>query len=311
MKKTFLIILFALISFSINAQVSPLSVKGTNIVDDKGNIIHLRGVSFSWHNWWSQYYTANMVNEMKNSWHCNIVRASIGIGPSNDYVQDPQKGQSCLDSVVLAAIKQNLYVIIDFHAHELNTKVAASFFKKQAKKYGSYPNVIFELFNEPVNQPWSELKEYAQNISKIIRKYSKNIILMGTPQWCQQINLAINNPIKGIDNLMYTFHFYANTHKEVLRESMEKALKAGVPVFISECGAMSADGSGEINEEEFGKWIDLAESYNIAEIFWSIADKEEVCSMLKPNTNPYLPLKDHDITEWGLFVKKYLLEHNK
>ena len=92
---------------------------------------------------------------------------------------------------------------------------------------------------------------------------------------------------------------------------MGKALKAGVPVFISECGAMSADGSGEINEEEFGKWIDLAESYNIAEIFWSIADKEEICSMLKPNTNPYLPLKDHDITEWGLFVKKYLLEHNK
>lgn len=311
MKKLFFLLILSLLCFDITAQVSPLRVRGVNLVDENGKVVRLRGVSFSWHNWWGQYYTANMVSEMKNSWHCNIVRASIGVGPSNDYVKNSDYAQKCLDAVVSEAVKQNLYVIIDFHSHDLEKKTAISFFKIQAKKYGHYPNVIFELFNEPVNQPWDELKKYAVEVSKVIRKYSDNLILMGTPQWCQQINLAVTSPIEDVDNLMYTLHFYANTHKEPLRVSMEKAVKAGVPVFVSECGSMSADGNGKINEEEFFKWTNLMEKYSIPMIFWSIADKDEVCSVIKPNTNPDTPLKDSDITDWGKICKDYITEHNK
>jgi len=311
MKKLFSVILLSALCFHICAQVSPLNVKGGHLVDSKGGIMSLRGVSFSWHNWWGQYYTANMVKELKQTWHCNIVRASIGIGPSNDYVKNPEYAQKCIDNVVLEAIKQDIYVIIDFHSHDLDKKAALNFFKIQAKKYGNYPNVIFELFNEPVNQSWDELKKYAVSLSKVIRKYSNNLILMGTPQWCQQINLAVTSPIEGISNMMYTLHFYANTHKEPLRESLEKALKAGVPVFVSECGSMSADGNGKINEEEFSKWLSLMEQYKLPMIFWSMADKEEVCSILKPNTDPDAPLKDTNITDWGKLCKDYILEHNK
>jgi len=311
MKKIFIVLILSILSFYSNAQVSALSVKGINLVDESGKIVNLRGASFSWHNWWGQYYTANMVEQMKKSWHCNIIRASIGIGPSNDYVKNPDYAQKCLDNVVNEAINQNLYVIIDFHSHDLDKKTAISFFKTQAKKYGHYPNVIFELFNEPVNQSWDELKQYALEVSKTIRKYSKNLIIMGTPQWCQQINLAVVSPIEGIDNMMYTLHFYANTHKEPLRKSMEDALKAGVPVFVSECGAMSADGNGKVNDEEFDKWTTLMERYNVPMIFWSLADKEEVCSILKPRTDPEAPLKDVSLTDWGLKCKKYISEHNK
>ncbi|MBQ3656241.1 MAG: glycoside hydrolase family 5 protein [Bacteroidales bacterium] len=311
MKKLFFVVLMCVLCFNIDAQVAPLHVQGINVVNAKNEIVNLRGVSFSWHNWWGQYYTANMVKELKNAWHCNIVRASIGVGPSNDYIKNPEYALKCLDNVVDEAIKQDLYVIIDFHSHDLDPKAALNFFKIQAKKYGSYPNVIFELFNEPVNQSWDELKKYAVSISKVIRKYSDNLILMGTPQWCQQINLAVSSPIEGVDNLMYTLHFYANTHKEPLRASLEKAVKAGVPVFVSECGSMSADGNGKINEEEFSKWLSLMEQYKLPMIFWSMADKEEVCSLLRPNTDPDGPLKDATITDWGKLCKNYLLEHNK
>ena len=124
MKKIFFVILLSALCFDICAQVSPLSVRKGNVVDSKGEIMHLRGVSFSWHNWWGQYYTANMVKELKETWHCNIVRASIGVGPSNDYVKNPEYAQKCIDNVVSEAIKQNMYVIIDFHSHDLDLKAA-------------------------------------------------------------------------------------------------------------------------------------------------------------------------------------------
>ncbi len=108
MKKIFFVILLSALCFDICAQVSPLSVRKGNVVDSKGEIMRLRGVSFSWHNWWGQYYTANMVKELKETWHCNIVRASIGIGPSNDYVKNPEYAQKCIDNVVSAAVKKGI-----------------------------------------------------------------------------------------------------------------------------------------------------------------------------------------------------------
>ncbi|MBR4264691.1 MAG: glycoside hydrolase family 5 protein [Bacteroidales bacterium] len=311
MKKILTLLIICLAYNSLLGQVSPLSLKGTKIVDDKGDIVKLYGMSFSWHNWWGKYYNANYTSQLKNDWNCNVVRASIGVAEKNDWIKNSFYAQQCLDNVVTEAINQNLYVIIDFHSHELKLKEAIRFFGIQAKKYGKYPNVIFEIFNEPVNQTWPELKKYAEDVCKVIRKYSDNLILMGTPQWNQQLLMAVEDPIKGFDNLMYTLHFYSGTHKDGLRRILKKALDAGLPVFVSECGAMSADGRGVINESEFNIWVDLLEKYDVPIILWSIADKEETCSILKPDTDPDAHIDDSVLTEWGLMCKKFISEHNK
>lgn len=301
-------VMLAVLSSPIFAQVSPLTVKDSKIIDVRGKAVDLYGISFSWHNWWGQYYVPNMVAQLKNDWHCNLIRASIGVAQSNDYIENPAYAQKCIDNVVKEAIKQNMYVVIDFHSHVLREKEAIKFFTTQAKKYGDSPNVIFELFNEPVNQPWPVLKEYAEVVGKAIRKYSKNIILMGTPQWDQCIMEAANNPVEGVDNLMYTFHFYANSHREELRTQLEIALEVGVPVFISECGAMGADGGGVINEREFNLWAELAEKNHVPMVLWAISDKDEMCSILRPGTSPEKKLDDSDLTGWGLFCKQFCLD---
>ncbi|RHO89192.1 hypothetical protein DW049_03755 [Ruminococcus sp. AF41-9] len=67
---------------------------------------------------------------------------------------------------------------------------------------------------------------------KTIRTYDKkNIILVGTPVWSQDVDVAADSPIKGYSNLMYTFHFYAATHKEMYREKVKAAVKKGLPVL--------------------------------------------------------------------------------
>ena len=64
----------------------------------------------------------------------------------------------------------------------MHTAEAKAFFGKMAQKYGKYPHVLYELYNEPVEDKWEDLKVYAKTIITEIRKYDPdNIILMGCP----------------------------------------------------------------------------------------------------------------------------------
>ena len=73
-----------------------------------------------------------------------------------------------------------------------------------------YPNVIYEIFNEPDYETWPEVKAYSEEVIKTIRAIDPdNIILVGSPRWDQDIHLPAADPIKGYANLMYTVHFYA------------------------------------------------------------------------------------------------------
>ena len=78
-----------------------------------------------------------------------------------------------------------------------------------AKKYGKHPNIIYEIYNEPLKISWDTvIKPYAEKVIEAIRKIDKNnIIVVGTPHWSQDVDNASENPIKGYKNIAYTLHF--------------------------------------------------------------------------------------------------------
>ena len=43
-----------------------LAVEGIQLVNQKGDPVVLRGVSFGWSNWWSQFYNEGAVNWLVN-----------------------------------------------------------------------------------------------------------------------------------------------------------------------------------------------------------------------------------------------------
>ena len=51
---------------------------------------------------------------------------------------------------------------------------------------------------------------------------------------------------------MYTLHFYAGTHGAELRQRIDSALSAGLPIFVSEWGTSRADGSGGVKKAGAG-----------------------------------------------------------
>lgn len=288
-----------------------LQVKGSQLCDQNGNPVVLRGVSFGWHNLWPRYYTKKTVKWLADDWHANVIRAAMGIQLEENYLEFPEHALKCITTVVDAAIKNDLYVIIDWHAHTLHTEEAKAFFGQMAQKYGKYPNVIYELYNEPVEDSWDDLKTYASTVIAEIRKYDPdNIILMGCPHWDQDIDKCAASPIKGVSNVMYTLHFYAATHKDYLRERLAKAVDGGLPVFVSESAGMEASGDGPLAPEEHQKWIDLLEAKKVSWVNWSISDKNETCSMILPSANPEGKWTEKQLKPWGQLVRNTLRKYN-
>lgn len=233
------------------AEHGALRVSGTHLVDEHGNSVQLKGVSSMWLNWEEDGYAEDKagLHYMRDNWNLSVIRAAMGIEADDEsptYLTDPAHAKAQVEKIVQNAIDLGVYVIIDWHDHEAiaHQAQAQAFFDEMAEKYGDVPNVLYEVFNEPLDLSWAgELKPYHEALRDTIRaKDANNVIILGTPNWDQDVDVAAQSPVAG-DNLMYTLHFYSCTHTAYpFLDRASNALNAGLPLFVSEWGAATADG---------------------------------------------------------------------
>ncbi|HMK17098.1 MAG TPA: glycoside hydrolase family 5 protein [Chitinophagaceae bacterium] len=314
MKAVFNILFLGMMFFTSHSQIvklhGQLKVKGTALVDEKGNDVVLHGMSFGWHNWWARFYNAGAVHELATKWNCTVLRAAMGVEPDSGYLKSPERSIELMKNVIDACIKENIYVIIDWHDHNIHQKEAVEFFSMMSKQYGKYSHVLYEIYNEPDRETWPEVKAYSEAVIKAIRSNDPdNIILVGSPHWSQDLHIAAADPIQGYDNLMYTMHFYAGTHKKWLRDRTDEAMKKGLPVFISECAGMEATGDGPLDNNEWEAFVRWMDEKKLSWIGWSVSDKKETCSVLERSASSNGNWADTDIKEWGRLIKSYLINY--
>jgi endoglucanase len=302
------------------ALLPALYVEGTTLkAQGSDQPVVFRGVSLGWHNIWPRFYNAGAVKTLKEDWGVPIIRAAIGAdnharadnpGIPDGFMGNPELGLDCLYKVIDAAIENGMYVIADWHSHVLHKAEAAEFFGAVATRYADCPNVIYELYNEPVEDSWADLKAYAEELCALIDSISTvhPLILMGCPHWDQDIHIVPEDPVTSYDNLMYTVHFYAATHKDYLRERCDLALAAGIPVFISECASCECTGDGPIDGESWQAWNDWAKARGISMMAWSISDKVETCSMLTKEASSEGPWEEAVVKPWGRDVQAWIQE---
>lgn len=311
------ILLLLLVCCFIIPQAQPvkehgaLQVKGTQLVDAKGQPLVLRGMSFGWHNFWPRFYNKKAVAWLAKDWQCTVVRAAMGIELDGGYLHDSAGAIEKVESVVEGALKEGIYVIVDWHSHNINRAEALRYFQRVAKKYGQYPNLIYEIFNEPDQETWPEVKAYSEELIAAIRAIDPdNIILVGHPHWDQDIHIVADDPIKGATNIMYTVHYYAATHKQWLRDRTDAAIQKGIPIFISESAGMEATGNGPLDEAEWNRWIDWAEQRKISWITWSVSDKDETCSVLQKSAASTGGWKQNDLKASGIKSRELLRSYH-
>jgi len=153
-----------------------------------------------------------------------------------------------------------------------------------AQTYAAVPNVLYETFNEPIGQSWTQvIKPYHEQIVSTIRRFTTNIVILGTPFYSQRVDEASQNPVAG-SNLAYTIHFYAAAaaHGSELRNRVSTALSNGVAVFGTEWGLCEAWGNGNLDYSAAQTWLDFFQQHHIADANWAVSDKDESCSALIP-----------------------------
>jgi endoglucanase len=71
---------------------------------------------------------------------------------------------------------------------------------------------------------------------------------------------------------------------------------------------MKADGNSAIDYQSWDEWIDWMETNKISWVNWSIADKNETCSMLKTSAGDTGNWKEEDLKESGIKTREKLRE---
>lgn len=288
-----------------------LSVEGTKIVDKNKQEFQLKGVSTHSIAIYSQYINEETFKEMRDNWNINVIRIAMYSNPNDGYTKELH---SKVKEAVNYATDLGLYVIIDWHILQDNNpntykNEAISFFEEMASEFKNNKNVLYEICNEPNGDvTWDkDIKPYAEEVISKIRAIDTNaIIIVGTPKWSQDVDIVANNPITDYENIMYTLHFYAATHKDELRKKLKIAHEKGLPIFVTEFGISDASGNGTISEEEGDKWIDLLNSYNISWVCWNLSNKNETSAILNSNCNKTTGFQESDFSQEGKWLLKKL-----
>lgn len=300
------------------SQHGQLSVKNGQLVDKSGKGYQLRGMSTHGLTWFPEFVNESAFRTLRDDWNTNVVRLAMYVdewGNGQCYMGNKSGSLELLEKGVDICIKLDMYVIIDWHV--LNpgdpskyTNEAKSFFETVSKRYAKYPNVIYEICNEPNGgASWSgNIKPYAEKIIPVIRKNAPNsVIIVGTPTWSQEIDKPLSDPLN-YKNVMYAFHFYAATHAG-LRSNVENCVAQGLPVFVSEFGTCDASGGGANDFNETQKWLSYFDKQGISYCNWSICNKDETCSVLRPGTSANGNWSESDLTENGKWIRNWFRKH--
>ncbi|MBR6379685.1 MAG: cellulase family glycosylhydrolase [Fibrobacter sp.] len=314
LKRLLLLLFFAFVTFAnaevINARPSvngKLHVQGTDLFDEQGNQVVLKGASTHGLTWFPQFVNNGLFHQLSREWNTNLIRLAMY---SDDYVNgDRKKNLEVLRKGVQYAIENDMYVMVDWHIltdnnPNQNLAEAINFFNMMAREYADIPNVIFEICNEPNGDcTWEDIKEYANIIIPVIRRHKPDaLILIGTPNFDREIQEPAKDPV-AFENVMYAFHFYATSHKGESLTLLKEVVGGGTPIFITESGLCEASGDGKIDLESVKLWYATLDSLHLSYTIWSMSNKEEESAMVLSDSRAVEYLTDDDLSLSGLYAR--------
>ncbi|MFC4149831.1 glycoside hydrolase family 5 protein, partial [Micromonospora mangrovi] len=256
--------------------------------------IQLRGMSTHGLQWFGSCYNDASLDALATDWQADLLRISMYV-QEQGYETNPTGFTNQVNTLVDKTEARGMYALIDFHTltpgdPTYNLERAKTFFAAVSARNASKTNVIYEITNEPNGVSWSTIKNYAEQVIPVIRANDPDaVIIVGTRGWSSlgvseggNSDEIVNNPVNAA-NIMYTFHFYAASHRDNYRAELERA--AGrLPVFVTEFGTVSYTGDGAVDSASSTAWLDLLDRLKISYANWTYSDAAEGSAAFRPGT---------------------------
>jgi endoglucanase len=277
----------------INGQ---LRVCGVQLCNQYGNPIQLRGMSTHGIQWFNNCNKSAWWDALVNDWNADFIRVAMYVAAGEDgYETNPRYFTDLMHSYIEEATRRGIYVLIDWHQLDpgdpnVYTSKAKTFFREIAERHKDKTNLIYDIANEPNNVSWSRVKAYAEEMIPVIRAIdSDSLIVSGTHAWStfgysdgEDPSVVLNNRVNAT-NFMYSFHFYANDHRDGHLAALDR-VSSQVPVFVTEFGTQEASGDGPNDFTMSQKYIDLMARKKISWANWNYSDDFRSGAVFKTGT---------------------------
>jgi len=261
---------------SVLAITPWLHTEGNVLKDPAGNTVVLRGIDFVDIGAVELWYGGlnNLIERVTNQndpqgnspgWYPKVIRFALYLPDAEDFTDSPFQWTPGDDTFYNTLLRpavdlckaKDVYVIIDCH-YVANTydhvPMVNAFWTYMAPRFANDSHVLFELFQEPINDGatdndrWLSVRTDMQNWYNIVRSYApNNLILVSGPSYSQIIGPAADYPMTG-NNIVMVSHIYPGHWKTSpagnnwYTASIDKCLTR-YPVFMSEWGFGSSERS--------------------------------------------------------------------
>ena len=294
-----------------------LHVSGTGLADATGAPAQLRGVSTHGLAWFPEFVNEAAFRTIRDDWGANAVRLAMYTCEEGGYMTggDRDALEALIDKGVNLCGTLGMYAVIDWHIlsdgnPNTHADAAEDFFRRMSARYAGRSHVLYELCNEPNGRGvnWPVVRDYAERIIPVIRANAPEaVIICGTPDWSQDVDAVAANPIDD-SNTIYALHFYAASHRIALRGRVKKALKAGVPVFVSEFSICDASGDGAIDVNSAAAWRELIEENNLSYMAWSLSNADETAALIRADCPKTSDWTEDELSETGRWLRGVMRE---
>ncbi|WEH13460.1 glycoside hydrolase family 5 protein [Streptomyces sp. VNUA24] len=271
-----------------------LKVCGTKLCNQRGKTIQLRGMSTHGLQWYSQCVTGGSLDALAGDWRADVLRVSLYV-QEGGYETDPRRFTDLVHATIEQATARGMYAIVDWHMLDPgdphhNLARARTFFSEIAQRHRDKNNVLYEIANEPSGVSWSRVKSYAEQLLPVIRAKDPDApVLVGTRAWSSlgvsdgaNESEVVDNPVNAA-NIMYTFHFYADSHRDEYLRTLSRAADR-IPVFVTEFGTQNYAGEGANDFAMSQRYLDLMAAKKISWVNWNYSDDERSGAVFKQGT---------------------------
>ncbi|WP_419419093.1 glycoside hydrolase family 5 protein [Legionella sp. D16C41] len=295
---------------AINGQ---LTVCGTKLCNEHGDAIQLRGMSSHGLQWFSQCMTPAAFDVLANGFKSSVIRLAMYV-QEGGYETNPAQFTQLVSQLIDQAYNRGMYVIVDWHIlnpgdPNYNLDRAKKFFTDIATAHKNKNNILYEIANEPNGVSWAAIKNYADQIIPVIRAIdSKAPIIVGTRGWSSlgvsegsSYQEIVNNPVN-FPNIMYTFHFYAASHRDNYLNALDSASNV-LPIFVTEFGTQTYSGDGANDFAMSDRYLQLMATKKISWTNWNHSDDFRSGAIWVPGTCSSNVWTDDRLKEAGVYIK--------